>query len=198
MTSNNTFTFNLEPYDLYGSFYESVVGLELARRGLHHTFYGCFGYMPKLPEVLEPKRVDCVGTRSQGQSSARSARVGQRSGRNKVYENPRNASVYRGVGIFRWPGRGEAVPFHLGKASTTRNYEIARRHGQRQFLERGLGAWRVQAQARVADYASSSMAGDSRQLSRAREAGARRYDETYRVSYASVAADAMAWSARHG
>jgi hypothetical protein len=46
MTSNNSFTFNLEPYDLYGSFYESIVGLELARRGLHHTFYGCFGYVP--------------------------------------------------------------------------------------------------------------------------------------------------------
>ncbi len=57
MTSSNSFTFNLEPYDLYGSFYESVVGLELARKGLHHTFYGCFGYMPKLPEVLEQREL---------------------------------------------------------------------------------------------------------------------------------------------
>src|SRR5260370_33385660 len=123
--------------------------------------------------------------------------MGQRSGRNKVYEKPRNASVYRDVGIFRRQGRSDAVLFHPGKASTTRDYEIARRRSQRQFLERDLGGWRVQAQARVANYASSSLAGDSRQLSRAREVSARPYDETYRVSHASVAADGMALSTRH-
>jgi len=52
MTSNSSFTFNIEPYDLYGCFYESIVGLELARRGLHHTFSGCFGYLPSLPAVV--------------------------------------------------------------------------------------------------------------------------------------------------
>ncbi len=52
MTSNSSFTFNIEPYDLYGSFYESIVGVELARRDLHHTFYGCFGYVPNLPAIL--------------------------------------------------------------------------------------------------------------------------------------------------
>jgi hypothetical protein len=57
MTSNNSFTFNLEPYDLYGSFYESVVGLELARRALHHTFYGCFGYVPNLPAVIDQREL---------------------------------------------------------------------------------------------------------------------------------------------
>jgi hypothetical protein len=57
MTSNNSFTFNLEPYDLYGSFYESIVGLELARRGLHHTFYGCFGYVPNLPAIIDQREL---------------------------------------------------------------------------------------------------------------------------------------------
>src|SRR5258708_5654045 len=57
MTSNNSFTFNLEPYDLYGSFYESIVGLELARRGLHHTFYGCFGYVPKLRVIFDHREL---------------------------------------------------------------------------------------------------------------------------------------------
>lgn len=57
MTSNNSFTFNLEPYDLYGSFYKSIVGLELARRGLHHTFYGCFGYVPNLPAIIDQREL---------------------------------------------------------------------------------------------------------------------------------------------
>jgi len=57
MTSNNSFTFNLEPYDLYGSFYESIVGLELAGRGLHHTFSSCFGYVPDLPAVIEQREL---------------------------------------------------------------------------------------------------------------------------------------------
>lgn len=57
MTSNNSFTFNLEPYDLYSSFFESVVGLELARRELHHTFYGCFGYVPDLPAVVSQREL---------------------------------------------------------------------------------------------------------------------------------------------
>jgi hypothetical protein len=57
MTSNNSFTFNLEPYDLYGSFYESVVGLELARRGLHHTFSSSFGYVPDLPAAIEQREL---------------------------------------------------------------------------------------------------------------------------------------------
>src|ERR1700722_20288423 len=57
MTSNSSFTFNLEPYDLYGSFYESIVGLELARRGLHHTFYDCFGYLPNLSAAIEQREL---------------------------------------------------------------------------------------------------------------------------------------------
>jgi ATPase family associated with various cellular activities (AAA) len=57
MTSNNSFTFNMEPYDLYGSFYESIVGLELARRALHHTFYGCFGYVPNLPSAIDQREL---------------------------------------------------------------------------------------------------------------------------------------------
>jgi hypothetical protein len=57
MASNNSFTFNLEPYDLYGSFYESIVGLELAGRRLHHTFYGCFGYVPNLPAVVDQREL---------------------------------------------------------------------------------------------------------------------------------------------
>jgi hypothetical protein len=57
MRSNNSFTFNLEPYDLYGSFYESIVGLELARRRLHHTFYGCFGYVPNLPAPIDQREL---------------------------------------------------------------------------------------------------------------------------------------------
>ena len=57
MTSNNSFTFNIEPYDLYGSFYESIVGLELARRALHHTFYGCFGYVPNLPSAIDQREL---------------------------------------------------------------------------------------------------------------------------------------------
>jgi len=57
MASNNSFTFNVEPYDLYGSFYESIVRLELARRGLHHTFYGCFGYMANLPAEVEQREL---------------------------------------------------------------------------------------------------------------------------------------------
>ena len=57
MTSNNSFTFNLEPYDLYSSFYESIVGLELARRALHHTFSSCFGYVPDLPAIIEQREL---------------------------------------------------------------------------------------------------------------------------------------------
>jgi hypothetical protein len=57
MTSNSSFTFNFEPYDLYGCFYESIVGLELARRGLHHTFSGCFGYVPNLPAVVDQREL---------------------------------------------------------------------------------------------------------------------------------------------
>ena len=57
MISNSSFTFNIEPYDLYSSFYESIVGLELARRALHHTFYGCFGYVPNLPAVIDQREL---------------------------------------------------------------------------------------------------------------------------------------------
>jgi ATPase family protein associated with various cellular activities (AAA) len=57
MTTNNSLIFHIEPYDLYGSFFESVVGLELARRGLHHTFYACFGYVPKLPAGLDQREL---------------------------------------------------------------------------------------------------------------------------------------------
>jgi hypothetical protein len=57
MISNNSFIFNLEPYDLYGSFYESIVGIELARRALHHAFYGCFGYVPNLPAVIDQRQL---------------------------------------------------------------------------------------------------------------------------------------------
>lgn len=53
MATNNLLNFHIEPYDLYGYFFESVVGLELARRGLHHTFHGCFGYVPNLPQVID-------------------------------------------------------------------------------------------------------------------------------------------------
>jgi hypothetical protein len=57
MASNSSFTFNIEPYDLYGCFYESIVGLELARRGLHHTFSACFGYLPNLPAVVDQREL---------------------------------------------------------------------------------------------------------------------------------------------
>ena len=57
MTSNSSFTFNFEPYDLYGCFYESIVGLELARRGLHHTFSACFGFVPSLPAVVDQREL---------------------------------------------------------------------------------------------------------------------------------------------
>src|ERR1700691_571095 len=57
MTSNSSFSFNIDPYDLYSCFYDSVVGLELARRGLHHAVYGRFGYVPNLPAVLEQREL---------------------------------------------------------------------------------------------------------------------------------------------
>ena len=57
MESNSSFTFNFEPYDLYGSFYESIVGLELARRASHHSFYGRYGYVPKLPAIFDLREV---------------------------------------------------------------------------------------------------------------------------------------------
>src|SRR5260370_20150194 len=57
MATNNSLTFHIEPYDLYGSFFESVVGLELARLGLHHTFHGCFGYLPNLPAVVDQREL---------------------------------------------------------------------------------------------------------------------------------------------
>jgi hypothetical protein len=53
MTINNSLNFHIEPYDLYGCFFESVVGLELARRGLRHTFHGRFGYLPNLPTAID-------------------------------------------------------------------------------------------------------------------------------------------------
>jgi hypothetical protein len=52
MTTNSPFRIHIEPYDLYGSFFDCVVGLELARRGLHHTFHACFGYVANLPDVI--------------------------------------------------------------------------------------------------------------------------------------------------
>lgn len=57
MATINSLTFNFEPYDLYGSFFESVVGIELARRGLHHTFHSCFGYLPDQPKVFDRREV---------------------------------------------------------------------------------------------------------------------------------------------
>src|ERR1700689_3988440 len=57
MTTNSSFSFNIDPYDLYSCFYDSVVGLELARRGLHHAVYGRFGYVPNLPAVLEQREL---------------------------------------------------------------------------------------------------------------------------------------------
>jgi hypothetical protein len=57
MTTNNPFRINIEPYDLYGSFFDCVVGLELARRGLHHTFQGAFGYVPKLPVEIDQREL---------------------------------------------------------------------------------------------------------------------------------------------
>ena len=57
MTTNSAFPFNTDPYDLYSCFYDSVVGLELARRGLHHAVYGCFGYVPNLPAILERREL---------------------------------------------------------------------------------------------------------------------------------------------
>src|SRR5258706_16333667 len=53
MTINNSLNFHIEPYDLYSCFFELVVGLELARRGLRHTFHGRFGYLPNLPTVID-------------------------------------------------------------------------------------------------------------------------------------------------
>ena len=53
MTTNSSFPFNIDPYDLYSCFYDSVVGVELARRGLHHAVYGCFGYVPSLPAMFD-------------------------------------------------------------------------------------------------------------------------------------------------
>jgi hypothetical protein len=57
MATDNSLTFNIEPYDLYSSFFESVVGIELARRGLHHAFYGCFGYVQNLPAVIDQREL---------------------------------------------------------------------------------------------------------------------------------------------
>ena len=57
MTTNNSLIFHIELYDLYGNFFESIVGVELARRGLRHTFHGCFGYVPKLPAVIEQREL---------------------------------------------------------------------------------------------------------------------------------------------
>ena len=53
MKNNHLITFSIEPYDFYTSFYDSVVGVELAHRRLSHTFYASFGYMAALPPDLE-------------------------------------------------------------------------------------------------------------------------------------------------
>jgi hypothetical protein len=57
MTTNNSLAFNIEPYDLYAYFIESVIGLELASRRLRHTFYVCFGYTPKLPAAIDGREL---------------------------------------------------------------------------------------------------------------------------------------------
>ena len=57
MATNNSLIFHIEPYDLYAYFFDSIVGLELARRGMHHTFYGCFGYVRNLPAILEQREL---------------------------------------------------------------------------------------------------------------------------------------------
>src|SRR5215469_11927834 len=54
---NKSFGFHVEAYDFYSSFYDSVVGLELARRAVRHTFYATFGYQPTLPHVLERREL---------------------------------------------------------------------------------------------------------------------------------------------
>src|SRR5260370_37061114 len=55
MTPNNSLAFNIEPYDLYAYFFESIVGLELARRNLCHTFHGRFGSASHLPPVIDER-----------------------------------------------------------------------------------------------------------------------------------------------
>lgn len=57
MAANNSLTFHIEPYNLYCCFFESIVGLELALRGLHHTFYGCFGYLADPPAIIDQREL---------------------------------------------------------------------------------------------------------------------------------------------
>ena len=49
---NSARVFKVDPYDLYSSFFESIVGFEMGRRTLRHTFNASFGYLPNAPEVL--------------------------------------------------------------------------------------------------------------------------------------------------
>ena len=53
MKKEDLITFSIQPYDFYSSFYDSIVGLELAQRRLSHTFYASFGYVAALPPELE-------------------------------------------------------------------------------------------------------------------------------------------------
>ena len=57
MTTESSLTFHVDPYDVSRSFFDSVVGVELAKRGLRHTFYRCFGYLPNLPDEINRREL---------------------------------------------------------------------------------------------------------------------------------------------
>jgi hypothetical protein len=57
VTTINSLGFHFDPYDLYSCFFESTVGFEIARRGMRHTFYSSFGYVPCIPAILEQREL---------------------------------------------------------------------------------------------------------------------------------------------
>jgi hypothetical protein len=139
MTTNSSFPFNIDPYDLYSFFFDSVVGLELARRGLHHAVYGRFGYVPNLPAVLEQRELIASELDRKGRV-LRELRAWDDGVVEVKFERiPETRRRIETWGYF--DSKEEAVHClaDADKASTTRNHEIARRRGHSELLERCNG-----------------------------------------------------------
>jgi len=140
MTTNSSGSFNVDPYDLYSCFFDSVVGLELARRGLHHAVYGRFGYVANLPAVLEHRELIASELDRKGKVVRELRAWDEGVVEVRIQRAPETRRRIEAWGYF--DSKEEAV--HC-LADLTKHlpgdHEIARRRGQCEFLERCIGVW---------------------------------------------------------
>lgn len=55
MNTNSSALIRIDAYDLSTNFYQSVVGIEIARRDLRHTFSVTFGYAAEMPAIINQR-----------------------------------------------------------------------------------------------------------------------------------------------